>query len=304
MAVREPEPELLLGVPNFSEGADERIVRALAATAGGSGELLDLHFDRAHNRCVVTVAATPARLGEGLFDAAAQAIDLIDISRQQGLHPRIGSIDVCPVVYPRSGLREAAGKSALSLAERIGSDLGLPVFLYGELASSPEREARAFFRRGGPEELARRLASGDLRPDFGPPVAHPRGGATLITARPPLVAFNLELDSPNLEAAREVAAQLRESGGGLPGVRAIGLPWANGRTQVSINVEDPDRVPLAAVVERTRLLAAAHGAAVVAAELVGLAPEAALADYPEAPEIEGFDADAQLIERRLSGLSA
>jgi glutamate formiminotransferase / 5-formyltetrahydrofolate cyclo-ligase len=294
-----PGGELLLGVPNFSEGADERIVRALAATAGAAGELLDLHFDRAHNRCVVTVAGSPGALGEALFDAAEQAIDLIDISRQEGLHPRIGSIDVCPVVYPRDELRDSAAETALALAERIGAELELPVFLYGELATTGDRQARAYFRTGGPEELVRRMASGELAPDFGPSEPHPKGGATLITARRPLVAFNLELDTPNLETAREVAAQLRETGGGLPAVRAIGLPWAGGRTQVSINVEDPERVPLAAVVERTRRLAEVHGASVVGAELVGLAPEAALVDYPASPAIEGFDPDAQIIERRL-----
>jgi glutamate formiminotransferase len=301
--VAAPQPPLL-GVPNFSEGTDERIVRALAATLAGHGELLNQHYDRAHNRCVLTFAAPAGKLGEGLFDGAEQAIDLIDISQQEGLHPRIGAIDVCPVVYPRPELRDAAAETALALAERIGSELELPVFLYGELASSGERVERAYFRRGGPAELAKRLSSGELEPDFGPAVAHPKGGATLVTARPPLVAFNLELDTGNLDVAREVAAQLRESGGGLPGVRAIGLPWRDGRTQVSINVEQPGRVPLAAVVERTTTLAKVHGARPVAAELVGLAPESALAGYPEIPAIEGFDPDAQVIERRLPALRA
>jgi glutamate formiminotransferase len=289
----------LLGVPNFSEGTDERIVRALAATIGGYGDVLDVHYDREHNRSVVTAAFDPERVVAGLFEVADQAIELIDMTRQEGLHPRIGAVDVCPVVYPDSSLREAAREKALTLAERLGGELELPVFLYGELAMTDERRERAFFRRGGPAELAHRMASGELVPDFGPIRAHPRGGATMVTARPPLVAFNLELDTTNPEVARRVAEELREAGGGLPGVRAIGLPRADGGAQVSINVHNPEAVPLADVVKRVEELAAQHDACPIEAELVGLAPEAALAGYPEKVPIAGFDPERHLIERRL-----
>lgn len=295
--------EILLGVPNFSEGRDERIVRALAATLDCHGEVLDTHFDAEHNRCVITFAGTRAEVGEGLFQAAEQAIELIDMRRQEGLHPRIGAIDVCPVVYPARELRETASETALALAERIGAELELPVFLYGDLAGSEQRRERAFFRRGGPEELARRLAAGEIAPDFGPAVAHPSGGATLVTARPPLVAFNLELDTADAEVARAIAAGLRESGGGPPGVRAIGLPRLSGHAQVSVNVHDAEKVPLAEVVRRVGELAAPHDAAPIAAELVGLAPEAALLGYPDRPAIRGFDAGAQVIERRIARLA-
>lgn len=295
--------EILLGVPNFSEGRDERIVRALAGTLACHGEVLDTHFDAEHNRCVITFAGTPAQVGEGLFEGAEQAIDLIDMSRHRGMHPRIGAADVCPVVYPARASREVAGVTAMALAGRIGTELELPVFLYGELASSVERRERAFFRRGGPEELARRLAAGEIEPDFGPAAAHPSAGATLVTARPPLVAFNLELDTPDVEVAKSIAAGLRESGGGPRGVRALGLPRSSGHAQVSVNVHDAEKVPLAEVVRRVRELAAAYGAAPIEAELVGLAPEAALADYPEQPAIRGFDLDAQVIERRIARLA-
>jgi glutamate formiminotransferase len=290
---------ILLGVPNFSEGTSERIVRALEATLACHGEVLDVHFDREHNRSVISAAFEPDRVVEGLFAAAEQAVDLIDMRQHRGLHPRIGAIDVCPVVYPREDLKEAADEAALALAERLGSELELPVFLYGELASSELRRERAFFRRGGPAELAERLRSGELEPDFGPAVAHPSAGATLVTARPPLVAFNLELDTPDPEVARQIADELREAGGGLPGVRAIGLPRAEGGAQVSVNVHDPDRVTLAQVVKRVEELAARHDAAPVEAELVGLAPEAALAGYPEHVPIAGFDPDRHVVERRL-----
>ena len=191
-------------------------------------------------------------------------------------------------------------EAALAAADRIAA-LEIPVFLYGELASSDERRERAYFRRGGPAELARRMAAGELTPDLGPSEPHPRAGATLVTARPPLVAFNIELDTPNPEIARAVAEELRESGGGLPGVRALGLPREGERAQVSINIHDATAVPLAKVVERVRELAAEHGARLVEAELVGLAPEAALEGYPDDPPIRGFDPDQHVIERFVVG---
>jgi glutamate formiminotransferase / 5-formyltetrahydrofolate cyclo-ligase len=166
-----------------------------------------------------------------------------------------------------------------------------------------EGRSRAELRRGGPDELARRLASGALRTDFGPPAPHPTAGTTLVAARPPLVAFNVELDTDDLELARTIAAELRESGGGLPGVRAIGLPLANGRCQVSTNVHDPVAVPLGQVVERARALAEPLGVRLVEAELVGLVPAAALAGYPEDVPIRGFDPERQTIERRLAALT-
>jgi glutamate formiminotransferase/glutamate formiminotransferase/formiminotetrahydrofolate cyclodeaminase len=173
------------------------------------------------------------------------------------------------------------------------------VFLYGELASSPERRERAYFRRGGPAELARRMKSRELAPDLGPPEPHPSAGATLVTARPPLVAFNVELDTPNPEIARAIAAELREEGDGLPGVRALGLPREGERSQVSINIHDPAAVPLAKLVDEVKRLAASHGARAIEAELVGLAPEAALAGYPGNPPIRGFDPERHILERAL-----
>ena len=186
------------------------------------------------------------------------------------------------------------------MASQIGG-LGVPVFLYGELARDPGRAERAYFRNGGLAELWLRMEAGELRPDFGPELPHRRGGATLVTARPPLAAFNVELDSGDLEVARSVAAGLREAGGGLPGVRAIGLLLSSGRGQVSTNVHDPRAVPLGAVVERVRELAAPLGARPLEAELVGLVPAAALAGYPADVPLRGFDPERHLIERRLVG---
>jgi glutamate formiminotransferase/glutamate formiminotransferase/formiminotetrahydrofolate cyclodeaminase len=293
------EPRLL-AVPNFSEGRSERVVGALSATLGAHAEVLDTHFDAEHNRSVFTLAAEREPLAEALVAGAEHAIDLIDMRSHQGLHPHVGALDVCPAVWVSAGEEEIARGVALEAGERIGS-LGIPVFLYGELARGDQRRERAYFRQGGPPELARRMASGELEADFGPDAPHPTAGATLVTARRPLVAFNLELDTPNPEIAREVAAELREAGGGLPGVRAIGLPRDGERSQVSVNVHDPEKVPLARVAAEVRELAARHGARVLEAELVGLAPEAALRDYGEDdPPIAGFATEAHVIEHRLA----
>ena len=170
--------------------------------------------------------------------------------RHEGAHPCIGALDVCPAVWLRPEDREAARAEALAAARGIAAEAQVPVFLYGELAQHPSHRERAFFRTGGLVELRRRLNSGELKPDFGPPELHPSAGATLVTARPPLAAFNVELEGAGIEATREIAERLRESGGGLPGVRALGIDLGRGRTQVSTNVHDPIAVPLAEVVER------------------------------------------------------
>jgi glutamate formiminotransferase/glutamate formiminotransferase/formiminotetrahydrofolate cyclodeaminase len=290
----------LLAVPNFSEGRSERVVRALGATLGASSEVLNVHFDPEHNRAVYTLAAERGPLADALVSAAEQAIDLIDMRKHEGLHPHIGALDVCPAVWVFPEQRETARGVALEVGQRIAA-LGIPVFLYGERAGDEERRERAFFRRGGPAELARRMAEGELKPDFGPDAPHPSAGATLVTARRPLVAFNLELDTPDAEVARKIAAELRESGGGLPGVRAIGLERESEGAQVSINVHHPEKVPLARVCSEVERLAKQHGAHVVEAELVGLAPKAAMEGYGEEhPPIEGFETEAHVIEHRLA----
>jgi glutamate formiminotransferase / 5-formyltetrahydrofolate cyclo-ligase len=288
----------LVGVPNFSEGRSERVIGALQATLGAHTQVLDVHFDPQHNRSVFTLMGVPAKLAEAMIAGAAHALDLIDLRGHQGLHPHIGALDVSPAVWVDEDDHDEAVTTARQAAEGIAA-LEIPVFLYGELASSPERTERAFFRRGGPAELARRMEAGELIPDLGPPEPHPSAGATLVTARPPLVAFNVELDTPNPEIARAVAAGLREEGGGLTGVRALGLPREGERAQVSVNVHDPRAVPLARVVEEVARLAAELGARPVKAELVGLAPEVAFEGYQDEPPIRGFDPDRHVLERAL-----
>jgi glutamate formiminotransferase / 5-formyltetrahydrofolate cyclo-ligase len=288
----------LVAVPNFSEGRSERVIETLEATLSGCARVLNRHFDSEHNRCVFTIAAEPNLLVDALEAGAREAINVIDLRHYRGLHPHIGALDVCPVVWQEEDRHEDARAAARDVAERIAA-LAVPVFFYGELASSPERVERAYFRKGGPAELARRMKSGELEPDLGPTEPHPTAGATLVTAREPLVAFNVELDTPDPEVARAVAAALREAGGGLSGVRALGLPRESGQCQVSINVQDPIGVPLAQVVAEIKRLAAEHGVRPVEAELVGLAPLAAFEGYPDDPPIKNFDPRRDIIENVL-----
>ena len=292
----------LLAVPNVSEGHDgERLGRLERAFTRGVA-LLDRHTDADHGRTVFTLAGQPGALTGALAAGAEEAVETIDMHAYRGAHPAIGALDVCPVVWFHREDREAARAEAIGVATQIGG-LGIPVFLYGELARDPGRAERAYFRNGGLPELGLRMESGELRPDFGPELPHRSGGATLVTARPPLAAFNVELDSGDVELAQAVAAGLREAGGGPPGVRAIGLLLSNGRAQVSINVHDPLTVPLGEIVERVRRLAAPLGARPLEAELVGLIPQAALVDYPADLPIRGFDPQRHTIEARLAALT-
>jgi glutamate formiminotransferase / 5-formyltetrahydrofolate cyclo-ligase len=265
---------VLLAVPNVSEGRRDPVIENVGA-AFAPARVLDRHSDADHNRTVFWLAAEQRELPSALASGARAAAESIDLGDQSGVHPRVGTLDVAPVVYRDASERGAATAAALTAATLIG-ELGIPVFLYGELASDPSRTERSELRRGGTQGLADRIAAGELQPDYGPAEIHPTAGATLVTARPPLIAFNVDLNSDDLALATTIAAELRERDGGLPGVRALGL-WLDrrGRVQVSMNVHDYTRAPLPAIVERI----AAH-APIAEAELVGLAPAAALADFP------------------------
>jgi glutamate formiminotransferase / 5-formyltetrahydrofolate cyclo-ligase len=287
---------VLLGVPNFSEGRDEVAIESISSAFGTGTEILDRHSDPIHNRTVLSLAGEAGGLAGALADGAAACAERIDLTVHDGAHPRVGALDVCPVVFVVAEDRELAREEALAAGAAIG-DLGIPVFLYGELARTPERRERAYFRRGGPSALGARIAEG-LAPDFGPPDLHPTAGATRVTARPPLAAFTVLLGTGELEVAVAIAAELREAGGGLPGVRAIAVDL-DGRAQVSMNVHDPVAVPLATVAERLRELAEAHGVEIDEAELVGLVPEAAMRGFPGDLAIPGFDPALHLIEGRL-----
>jgi glutamate formiminotransferase len=218
--------------------------------------------------------------------------------RHEGAHPCVGSLDVCPVVWTAAEDREAAEAEALGVAQAIAAE-GVPVFLYGSVASEPVREERSYFRNGGLEALRERMATSGLRADFGPVEPHTTAGATLVTARPPLAAFNVLLEGGDIDGAREMAEMLREAGGGLPGVRAIAVDLGEAGLQISTNVHDPVSVPLAAVVERIGELGEPFGARPAAGEVVGLVPEAALEGLPEELTLPGFDPEVHVLEKRV-----
>jgi glutamate formiminotransferase len=286
----------LESVPNFSEGRRQPTLDALAAALGEHTELLDIHADVDHNRSVFTLVGQESELVDALLAGVAYARDRIDLRTHEGAHPRIGAADVVPVVPISRDDMARAREAARELARRIGDELGLPVFLYGELA--PGR-GPAFFRRGGPEELQRRIDAGELRPDYGPERLHESAGAVLVGARRPLIAFNVNLKG-ELEAAREVAAIVRETGSGFPGVRALGLDLPSaGLVQVSMNVEDWEAAALHDIVARVEQEALFRGATVVGSELVGLMPVGAAAAAAGAMlRIDGFDS-SRVLELRL-----
>jgi len=286
----------LESVPNFSEGRDRATIEALADALGGKARLLDVHADADHNRSVYTLVGSGEELVESLLAGIAVARERIDLRRHDGAHPRIGAADVVPVVPLVPDDLARAREVALELAERVGGELGLPVFLYGELGGG---RGPAFFRAGGTDELARRVADAELASDYGPARLDERAGAVLVGARRPLIAFNVNLRG-SLEAAREVAAVVRERDGGFPGVRALGLELPSaGLVQVSMNVEDYEAAALHEIVARVEQEAAARGAEVAGSELVGLMPaDAAVAAAGATLRIDGFDA-SRILELRL-----
>lgn len=305
-------PPVLLAVPNVSEGRDAVLLDALAKAVSpgdsSSVRLLDTHSDRDHHRAVFTLAARQRALADALLRLAHAAVDSIDVVAraggdvaQTGAHPHVGAIDVVPVVYLDTAARGAACAEALVVADRIAEELGVPVLLYGELAGDRRGRSRADLRRGGVVALGQRLADGSIAPDFGPGALHPSAGATLVAAREPLVAFNLQLAAPaTVDDARRVAALIREGGEqGMPGLRAIAVQLGAGVAQLSMNVERPLQLPLAEIVEHVARHVPLHSA-----ELVGLAPRAALDGFPADLPMPGFDASRHVIEQALGDAAA
>jgi glutamate formiminotransferase len=288
-------PLPLESVPNFSEGRDAATIAALG-DALGAARLLDVHSDVDHNRSVFTLVGDEEPLIDALLAGIACARDRIDLRRHEGAHPRVGAADVVPFVPIRPEDMPRAHVVARVLAERIGDEVRIPVFLYGELA---EGRGPAFFRRGGPDELQRRIDEGELEPDFGPKRLHESAGAVLVGARRPLIAFNVNLQG-ELRAAEEIAELIREAGGGFPGVRALGLELpSTGLVQVSMNVEDWEAAALHDIVARIEQEALFRGATVAGSELVGLMPAGAAAEAAGALlRIEGFDS-SRVLELRL-----
>ena len=291
-------------VPNVSEGRRPEVVARLAAAASSPPgvRLLDVSSDPDHNRSVLTLAGEPEGLHLGLLALYEAALAEIDLTRHQGVHPRIGAVDVAPFVPLGDTPMAAAVAAAGRLAPEVARRFGLPVYLYERAARRPERTAlsniRGNNRRGGFEGLAGKLADPAWAPDFGPSRVHPTAGATVIGARFFLIAFNAVLATADVAAARAIARRVRESGGGLPAVRAMGVHLASrGLAQVSMNLVDYRRTPIQRALERVEEEAAALGTRVVETEIVGLVPEAAVRGVAwEALKLPG---PAAVLEDRL-----
>lgn len=287
-------------IPNFSEGRRaeiiEAIVESIRRVPGVS--VLDLHSDTDHNRSVVTFVGVPDAVLEAAFASIAQAAALIDMDAHQGEHPRIGAADVVPFV-PLSGVTMAdCVGMARTLGERVGRELNIPVYLYEAAAARPNRQNLANLRRGEYEGLkVDILTDPDRQPDYGP-AALGKAGATVIGARPPLIAYNVYLTTDDVDIARRIARNIRYSGGGLANVKALGM-FVKGRAQISMNLTDHTQTPIARVVEMIRREAQRYGVGIHHAELVGLIPQVALIDaacwYLQLDEFE----NDQVLETRL-----
>jgi glutamate formiminotransferase len=288
-------------VPNFSEGADTRRVEAIVASMRGEGvHLLDWSMDADHNRSVVTIAGSPAAVVEAAVRGVGKAVELIDLTRQQGVHPRIGAADVIPFV-PIAGIKL---EQCVLLARQAGLEIwrrfGVPVFFYEAAAARPDRANLEDVRRGQFEGLREAVdKEPSRRPDLGGPGLHPTAGACAVGARKFLVAYNIYLDSPDVAIARAMARELRAASGGLKGVKAMGV-LAHGRAQLSMNITDFEAMPLSKVYRRITQLAARHGVALAEGEVIGLLPEAACereSDWMR--QLNGFDTETKVLEQRL-----
>jgi glutamate formiminotransferase len=292
---------VLEAVPNVSEGRDTRAIAEIGAAFAIGTALLDVHSDADHHRSVFTLAGDADRLVEGLVTGASRALARVDLRRHVGVHPRIGVVDVVPIVPLRPEEMPAAETAARIVGERLAGDLELPVFFY---ARSGGGRRPAFFRTGGLTELERRLAAGELRQDLGPGVLDPARGAVLVGARPPLVAYNVDLATDELGLAQEVARAVRESSGGMPGVQTIALQLPRaGRMQVSMNVLDLEASPLHEVVQRVGLEARARGVEVAGGELVGLVPGSVLETAEQAGVVVPGVDESRVLERALERAS-
>jgi glutamate formiminotransferase len=289
-------------VPNFSEGVDARRVEAIvAAMCVEEVRLLDWSMDADHNRSVVTIAGPPGAVVEAAIRGVGKAVELIDLTRQQGVHPRIGAADVIPFV-PVSGIKlEQCALLARQAGLEIWRRYGVPVFFYEAAAARPDRANLEDVRRGQFEGLRDAVRKETARrPDLGGPGLHPTAGACAVGARKFLVAYNIYLDTADVAVARAIAKEIRAASGGLKGVKAMGV-LAHGRAQLSMNITDFEATPVSLVYRTVAKLALVHKAAPVEGEVIGLLPEKACereSDWMR--QLVRFDAETKILERRLA----
>jgi len=288
-------------VPNFSEGADEACVKAIVCAMRVEGvRLLDWSMDSDHNRSVVTVAGAPAAIVEYAVRAAGKAAELIDLTRQTGVHPRIGAADVIPFVPVSKVSLDQCAVLARQAGAEIWRRFGIPVYFYEAAAARPDRANLEDVRRGQFEKLreaSRKEPS--RRPDVGGPALHATAGACAVGARKFLVAYNIYFDSTDVSIVRAIAKELRASSGGLSGVKALGV-LAHGRAQLTMNVTDLQTTPVSKVYAQVCRLATRHKADPVEAEIIGLLPQVAYEQESEWMRLlDGFDPATKVLERRL-----
>ena len=284
-----PESAIIIeSVPNFSEGRRPAVIKALVEAIQTPGVMvLNCSSDYDHNRTVITVAGPPTTVLAGLLRATAVAAQEIDLYTQRGVHPRLGATDVIPLIPLQNITLEQCVELAQTLGERIGTELGLPVYLYEAAATRPQRRNLADIRRGEFEGLVATIAQPERQPDFGPSRVGP-AGAVIVGARPFLIAYNIFLKSADVQLAKTIARAIRERDGGLPAVKALGL-LVDGQAQVSMNLVDYRRTPPHIAFEAVSRLAAQQGVAVDRSELIGLMPQEALlqaaAHYLKLPDL-------------------
>jgi glutamate formiminotransferase/formiminotetrahydrofolate cyclodeaminase len=292
-------------IPNFSEGRRPEVVKAIvdAVRAAPGVSILDYSSDVDHNRSVLTFVGTPQGIEVAAFAAIRKAAELIDLNQHRGEHPRIGATDVVPFVPIRDVSMEDCVELARRLGQRVGEELGIPVYLYERAAARPDRENLANLRKGEFEGLREAIRNDpDRAPDFGPSELGP-AGATVIGARAPLIAYNLYLNTDDSEVARHIARAVRHSSGGLRHVKALGL-LVEGRAQVSMNLTDYTQTPIHRVQELVKVEAARYGCRVTHAELVGMIPEQPLVDSARwYLQLDLFDED-QILERKIQQVEA
>lgn len=289
-------------VPNFSEGCRMEVVeKILDAIRDVDGvKILDHSSDSSHNRTVVTFVGDPQGVKKAALKAAEKAAELIDMEEHRGEHPRIGATDVIPLIPISEVTMDECVELARELGKEIGEKLEIPVFLYEEAATRPERKNLAHVRRGQYEGLKEEISKPERQPDFGPTRMHPRAGATAVGARPPLVAYNIDLDTANVEIAKAIAKTIRGSSGGYPSIKALGVLIEEANTaQVTINVCNFKEVSLARVFETVKREAERYGVNITGSEVVGLVPmEALLEAAVFYLRLTGFQAE-QVLERSL-----
>ena len=289
-------------VPNYSEGREQKIIERIADAFRGKPEvkLLDYTSDKDHNRSVITVIGTPEALRDAVIESIGLAIELIDMTKHKGQHPRIGCVDVIPYIPLRGCTVEDADRIAKETAVKAAEKFGQPFFLYEDSATAPHRKNLANIRKGEFEGMPEKMKDPLWKPDFGPDTIHPTGGATAIGARPPLIAFNINLDTSNLEIASKIAMRIRNLNGGLRYCKALGIKLEERNTaQVSINMTDYTKTAVYSIFEMVKMEAKRYGVSVIGSEIIGLIPMRALIDCAGYYlQLENFSID-QILEARL-----